>query len=195
MTRIHIDIDDTIADTTSTFLQYMEHKYKFKVNKEKLNEHAYNKIICELMKKEKDYFREFEKSNFHSKILPIKNSQKVIANLAKKNELILISGRDFTRLEGTKKWINEFFPNCFLEIHLVNQYPRQGEEKGPSKIELSRKLNCSSVIDDDPSTATSLAETGVKVLLFDQPWNKTAYLNGNIKRFNNWQDVNTLLNK
>ena len=45
MARIHVDIDDTIADTTSTFIDFMIHKYKFKINKEELNDHAYNKII------------------------------------------------------------------------------------------------------------------------------------------------------
>ena len=195
MTRIHIDIDDTIADTTSTFLDFMEHKYKFKVNKEKLNEHAYNKIICELMKNERDYFREFEKSNFYSKILPVKNAQKVINNLSKSNELILISGRDSSRIQATKKWIDEFFPNCFLELHLVNQYPREGEEKGPKKVELCKNLNCGFSVDDDSSTAISLAELGVKVILFTQPWNKNASLNGNIKRVNTWHEINNLLNK
>lgn len=195
MTRIHVDIDDTIADTTSTFLQYIEHKYKLKVSKEKLSLHKYNKIICEITKKEKDYFREFEKSNFHSKILPMKNSQKVIANLAKNNDLILISGRDSSRLEGTRKWIDTHFPNCFLELHLVNQYPREGEENGPKKTELCKKLNCNLSIEDDADTAISLTDLGINVLLFTQPWNQKTNLNGSIKRFNNWQEVNTLLNK
>ncbi|MEK6936630.1 MAG: hypothetical protein AABW58_01010 [Nanoarchaeota archaeon] len=195
MTRIHVDIDDTIADTTSTFLQYIEHKYKIKINKDKLTLHEYNKIIGEITKKEKDYFREFEKSNFHSKIIPVKNSQKVIVNLAKNHDLVLISGRDLSRLEGTKKWISEFFPNCFLEMHLVNQYPRTGEEKGPKKTELCKKLNCSLSIEDDADTALSLTDLGIKVLLFTQPWNLKTNLNGSIKRFNNWQEVNLLLNK
>ncbi len=193
MTRIHIDIDDTIADTTSTFIAYMSHKYKFKVDKEKLSEHAYNKIISELMKKEKDYFREFEKSNFFDKIKPVKNAQKVILNLAKNNELILISGRPLNLFKETKKWIDKYFPNCFLELHLVNQYPRDGEEKGPKKFELCKKLNCSFSVDDDSTTAMSLAELGIKVILFNQPWNKNAYLNDNIKRVSSWHEANNLV--
>ena len=195
MARIHVDIDDTIADTTSTFIDFMIHKYKFKINKEELNDHAYNKIICSLMKKDKDFFREFEKSNFFNKIKPVKNSQKIISNLAKNNELILISGRPLNLLEGTKKWIEKYFPNCFLEIYLINQYPRAGEEKGPRKFELCKKLNCSFSIEDDAISALSLAEIGVNVLLFNQPWNKNANLNRNITRVSTWHEVNNLLNK
>lgn len=194
MAKIHLDIDDTLADTTSAFIEYMEVVYNLKISRDILKMHAYNEMLFEIVGKNIDFFKEFEKSEFHSRILPYKNAQKIISLLAQKNQLFVISGRSLNLKEKTKEWVNKYFPGCISEVHLVNQYPREGEEKfSLKKHELAKQLNCTISIDDDPNLAIKLSELGVKVILFTQPWNEKTYLNGSIKRVNNWDEVLKLL--
>ena len=194
MAKIHLDIDDTLADTTTAFINYMEAVHDVKITRDVLKMHAYNEILFEIVGKNIDFFREFEKSEHHSNILPNKNADKIISLLAKKNELIVISGRSLNLKDKTKEWVNKYFPNCISQIHLVNQYPREDEEKTPlKKHELCKELDCSLSIDDDPNLALKLSELGVKVILFTQPWNKNINLNGSIKRINSWDEVPKLL--
>jgi uncharacterized HAD superfamily protein len=188
MAKIHVDIDDTIADTTSVILQYLKVKHNLLLEKSSLTFHNY---LDKILKTETNrYIRDFEDGNFHNDIVPIQNSVEIISKLSKKHELIIISGRRLNLKEKTTKWVDKFFPNCFKEIHLVNQYPEEGEERGLPKHELCKNLKCDFSIEDDFNTALKIASLGIKVLLMNQPWNSIEKIeNENIIRVNNWEEV------
>ncbi len=182
MAKIHVDIDDTMADSTPAFINYIFEEHKIKLDKNNLGVHNYAGQLQKFI----DYYRSFEKSNFFEKILPIGSSPQIIKDLSKTHELIIVSGRPPHLKEQTIEWLERFFPSCFSEVHLVNQYPREGEIGG-SKHETSKKAKCDIAIDDDPETALKVHSLGIEVLLFDQPWNEK--LNNGIKRVFNWEEI------
>ena len=188
MVRIHVDVDDTLADTTSMILQYLKVKHNLLFERSGLTFHNY---LDKLLKNESNrYIRDFEDSHFHNEIIPIQDSVKIISKLSEKHDLVIISGRRLTLKEKTTKWVDKYFPNCFKEIHLVNQYPDEGEEKGLPKHELCKHLKCDFSREDDFNTALKIASQGIKVLLMNQPWNSEDNIeNENIIRVNNWEEI------
>ncbi len=184
--RIHLDIDDTIADTTTAFIEYVKNNYGVILNRNSFLTHSYASCIPELPK-DKDHIRDFVNSIYFKKIIPIQDSEEIIKKLSKHNDFVIISGRSEAWKEETRSWLNKFFPSCFSEINLVNQYPRPGETKLTSKHELCKYLECTLAIDDDPYTALQIHNSCIEVMLFDQPWNKN--LNNGIKRVFNWKEI------
>ena len=194
MANIYIDIDDTLGDHTSEFITYLKEKHETNLIKQDIKEHDFRDILFSKFKLHSEIVRDFHKSNNFKKISPMKDSITIIQNIIKSNNLFLITGRPFDLKEETEKWISNFFPNCFSEIHLTQQFPKNGETKGPDKLDLCKKLNCSIAIDDDPGTSLKMANSGMKILLFNQPWNENLK-HINITRVFNWKEIGNILSK
>ncbi len=188
MVRIHVDVDDTLADTTTMILHYLKIKHNIILDRTKL---VYPNYLDVLFKSYSTRIvRDFENSEFHKEIAPLQNSIEMIRKLAEKHELIIISGRRLDLKEKTIDWLSKFFPKCFKDVHLVNHFPNEGEERGLPKDELCKKLNCDFSIDDDVNVALKIASYGIKVLLMNQPWNASYEIKeSNITRVNNWEEI------
>ena len=124
MKKIYVDIDDTLAETTVSFLEYLKTKHNILIKKEEITKYGYNNIDPKL----NDFMRQFSKTNFFNEIIPLKDSIKVITNLSRQHELIIVSGRPNNVRKETEFWTSKFFPNCFSQIHLVNQFPQSSWE-------------------------------------------------------------------
>ena len=194
MKNIYVDIDDTIAEHTLFFIKFFQDKYNINLNKEELSLHDYSQILNSRLNLKKDLFNEFHNSSFFQQITPMQDSKKVIKNLSALNKIFVISARPYYLTKITHSWISKHFLNCFSDVFLVNQYPRNNEKKGPDKLGVCKKLNCSVAIEDDPETSLKIANSGIKVLLFDQPWNKKINQE-NITRVNNWKEIYNILVK
>ena len=194
MANIYLDIDDTLADHTSEFVNYINEKYKINLNKNELKDHDCRNLLFSKFNLHSEIFREFHKSSNFKKINPMDGSLSIITDISKFHNLFLITGRPFDLKDVTENWVSNFFPNCFSNLYITQQFPNDGEIKGPNKLEICQKLKCSIAIDDDPLTALKMANDGMSVLLFDQPWNKDIE-HEKITRVFNWQQINNLLNK
>lgn len=63
----------------------------------------------------------------------------------------------------------------------------------PQKLEYCRQISADVMIDDKPDIALYLAENGVKVLLFDAPYNKETE-HKNITRVHSWDEIYSFIN-
>ena len=63
----------------------------------------------------------------------------------------------------------------------------------PQKLEYCRQISADVMIDDKPDIALYLAENGVKVLLFDAPYNKETE-HKNITRVRSWDEIYSFIN-
>jgi len=194
MANIYIDIDDTLGDHTSEFIIFLKEVHNINLTKQDIDNIDFRGILFSKFKLHREVVRDFHRSNNFKKISPMKESINVIQTLAKYNNLFIITGRPFDLKELTEEWVSNFFQNNFSKIYLTQQFPSIGEVKGPDKLEICKNLNCSIAIDDDPITALRMADSGMKVLLFNQPWNETLN-HKNITRVFNWKEIHNLLKK
>lgn len=128
---------------------------------------------------------------------PRENASAVCGKLCSQgNSLYVITARKFSTMKNPlgglsrnmfRKWTEK---NGFLfgDIFFCS------EKNTPSrKLEYCRRISADIMIDDKPDIALYLAENGVKVLLFDAPYNKQVK-HENITRVHSWDEIYSFVN-
>src|SRR3972149_4423415 len=88
--------------------------------------------------------------------------------LKKEYKLHISTARSKGWHEQVRKWINTHLPGIFEKIIFCKNLKCIDKSKGP--ICMQRKYYA--LVDDNPEEIKSCLECGVKVIVFDQPWNR-----------------------
>ncbi|OGI69479.1 hypothetical protein A2824_03370 [Candidatus Nomurabacteria bacterium RIFCSPHIGHO2_01_FULL_42_16] len=165
---IAIDFDDVICDTSRAFLKFNAQKYKqpfpfYKVNKYYLNE-VLNLDVAEEERRWNEFFSnpKFCYPKPRRELLP------ALILLKKEYKLHISTARSKGWHEQVRKWINTHLPGIFEKIIFCKNLKCIDKSKGP--ICMQRKYYA--LVDDNPEEIKSCLECGVKVIVFDQPWNR-----------------------
>lgn len=185
--KIAVDIDDTLAELQKSWLDYYNKVYGYEYIFEDIKhpDFAYIEDVDrnEAMKR----LFEFYQSKAFDQLNTVFGAVEAIEKLAKKHELIIISARETSILEKSKKWLNKYFPDKFSKvIHLGNYSKKQKV----NKYEKAKELEVDVFIEDNLEQANQLAENGISVLLLDKPWNREPYDSNLIRRMISWKEVN-----
>lgn len=117
--------------------------------------------------------------------------------ISRGNELHSITARKFATNKGPLGAYSRFAFERWLKKHNINFKSIQycSESNTPiEKLMACLKLSVDVMIEDKPDVALLLAENGIKVLLFDAPYNK-GFTHPNITRVHNWYEVDEQLRK
>ena len=106
--------------------------------------------------------------------------------LGVENELIVVSARPEETSNGTMEWMGRYFNGVFSGVYLTGQWARSGN--GRKKHEVCKEIGIDLLIDDYLGHANECSNDGIRVLLFDQPWNQGKLSNGT-KRVYSWKDI------
>lgn len=184
---IAVDIDDTLAELQKSWLDFYNKKY------------GYEYIFEEIKNAEFDYIEDVAKEEVFNRLFEFYNTKEfdelntvfgaveAIEKLSKKHELIIISAREKSILEKSKKWLNKNFPNKFSKILHMGDYAKSQKV---NKSDVARELGVHVFIEDNLVHANELANSGIKVLLLDKPWNREPYDSNLIRRMISWKEVN-----
>ena len=128
---------------------------------------------------------ESQSSGHFERISPVKNSIKSIKSLASKNRFFIITSRPENWKTKTEKWVKRHLGNIDCKIIYTNDfYNRHGKSKSEICIEKGIKL----ILEDHGKYSLDCAKKGVRVILFDKPWNKKAR-HRNIIRVYDWLEA------
>lgn len=131
------------------------------------------------------------------KLEPREDAPKVCGKLQNDgHDLYVITARKFSTEKSPlgalsrklfKKWLqkNSF---SFEDIFFCTEKNTPKE-----KLEYCKKLSVNIMIDDNPEVALFLAKNGVKVLLFDAPYNQNV-IHPDITRVLDWKEIYDILN-
>lgn len=128
---------------------------------------------------------------------PRENLSQVINELSTNDfEFHSITARKFATLPGVGIWARKTL-KTWNKKHNINfkSYNFCDENRScDDKLLACNKLNVDVMIEDKPDIALHLAKNGIKVLLFDAPYNKQV-VHENIIRVNNWNEIKFYLEK
>lgn len=191
--RIGFDLDEVLANTIKPLLQFHNERYGTSVTYEQM--HAYQLRAAWGCTQEEEIERvyQFYQSPYFASIKPIEGAQRGVEELRKNHECIIITARQHEVEEKTRQWINDHFPNYFVEenIHFANHYARNGHSI--KKGDLCDKLQIELFIEDAFHNAHECASEKRQVLLFDRPWNRNQS-HPRIHRVHSWPEVVQLIN-
>lgn len=182
--RIGLDLDETIVDLMSPLLNY----YKERTGKSILKEEIYTPHLQEIWhcskEEENDIINGFYASNYFDNLKPYREALEYLSKLKANNELYIITSRWGLGKDKTSKFLEENLNNLISETFFTSEHYQEGLKKEEICIRYSIPLH----IEDDPNVALKCAESEIKVLLFNRPWNKNIF-HKNIIRISSWPEV------
>ncbi len=182
---IGFDLDGVIADTGEAFIRIAceEHSYcSFRL--EDITNFDIEKCLTIPVDKVEKIFYAILKDSLGSGLKPITGAVDVITSMTKKAPVTIITARPLE--QPVADWLDHFFSSQTCQkINLV----AMGDHD--DKARYIREHNLSHFIDDRVKTCLQLATTDIIPIVYTQPWNHNRH---SLKRVNNWNDINQLVN-
>lgn len=213
MSRIGIDLDDVIAICAVPYLRKFAEEFGVQLPDEKEigwhllsrmeNGVAWHKLVPGLERvtlEQRDRFRmKLYDGKFFSELDVYQDCPAVLEQLVQAgHELYFITARAERRRMITETWLREKgLLDYAKSVHLKPtgdyrpDYPRgRYDPQGSAqyKTRLAQELRLDAFCEDDDLISRSLAEVGVRVYLFDHPWNREVE-HPLVTRVNGWSEL------
>ncbi len=182
--NIGIDFDDVIVDFTKALMDFYHKNYGKKVEVKdiiKWDWGLYWGIPREEAIKRVD---EFHNSHDVRNLLPLHDALKSISKLMEDNNLLIITGRPLRFNKRVKEWLSYHLKKKIDVVHAGEYHKGQAA----TKAELCLEEKIGLFIEDSGETALDCAKKGIRVILFDKPWNKD-FSHKNIIRVKDWNEA------
>ncbi|MFH1711483.1 MAG: hypothetical protein ABH840_04185 [Nanoarchaeota archaeon] len=177
--KIGIDVDDVLTETFKKFLKVYNERYSKNFEFENLSsfylwdvldiskEEAFN-LVDEIMEEELEV---------------VEGAVEGVVGLKETHEVFIITSRPERHIKITEDFIKKYFG----DLKIFYSKGVHGGEK--TKAEICKELGIDFFVEDCDMYALDCAEKGIKVLLLDKPWNKSAVESNNLIRVKNWGEV------
>lgn len=185
--KIAIDIDAVLADFLSMFLKYRNDTYGTSWKRKQFYTYVWAEVFGESKEKMYSVLVDFFSSDYLRQIEPMPGAAKGVKEISKKNRLYIVTSRPRIIADITRDWLNKYFPEIFEKIYFSNQ-PAYGSF-GSTKGEICHQTGADLFIDDQYKYCQECEKEGIKVLLFDNPWNKEDKLPKRIIRVFSWPEI------
>ena len=203
--RIGVDLDDVIAICAVPYLRRFAQEYKVELPDEKeIGWHLLREMDRNVSAEERDRFRiKLYDGTFFSELDIYEECPIVLERLVQKgHEIYFITARAERRRMVTETWLREKRILDYAKaVHLKPygdyrpDHPRgryDAEGSAEYKSRLAEELGLDVFCEDDVVIAKTLAAAGIRVLLFDHPWNRDVS-HERITRVVGWSEVAALL--
>lgn len=185
--NIAVDLDEVVADLLSNLILFHNNVYGTNLKRSDFFSYHYEEVWGGSKDEAVQKVREFIKSDYFLNILPVHGAYEALLHLKKLgHKLFIVTGREDYTKEITQAWIQKHFPNIFSGIYHTNAYVNG--IKRIKKSVVCSQLEALVIIDDDMMHITDCLESGIKVIVFDNPWNQGDFSN-EINRVSKWTEA------
>lgn len=184
---IGIDFDDVLMDFNHGLMSFYNSRNGTTHVREDVKHYRIERLWgCE-PEEVTNVIVDFYDSPAHLETLPLKGALEAIELLSREHELVIVTARPEIVREQTEKWIAKHFPEAFQRIFYVNKDFSDLTKKA-NKSDICKELGVELFIDDSFHNARDIANSGIKVLLFDAPWNRGVE-HQNVERVFTWEEI------
>lgn len=198
--RIGVDLDDVVAECAIPYLRRFAEEFRLQLPDAdaQLGWDTLNEL--DVAPEEKDRFRtRLYDGRFFAELEPYQDCPLVLEKLVNAgHELYFITARTEKRRVITETWLREkgLFDHA-MAVHLRPMHeidppaPRGGYDASGSaryKVRLAQELELERFCEDDRVISRTLAEAGIRVWLFDHPWNRDVE-HPNVERVTGWSEI------
>lgn len=188
---IAVDLDDVLAAHVEAFVEFSNTRYATQITTEEYNDHWTN--IWGDMSHDEIVARAAEFHTHESVVMyDVKpGAQDAIAELARDNDLYIVTARPKQIVDASFEWLDIHFPGVFKGVRFV---PIWVPENTITKADICKEIGATFLIDDIPRHCDIAAHAGVTALLFgDYSWNRNHDLLEGVVRCKTWADVLAVL--
>ena len=182
---IAIDLDDILASTLERFIQFHNEKFSTNLTINDFTSYELQNIEGISNKEEAKRLKLFDNSKYFDTISPLKGSQTSISQLSKNHDIIVITARTRSVAKKTTAWIKKNFPEIKRVVFISEGYKHYCKMKS----EVCKKVGAEVIIEDKKVFVEDCVSAGIKVFMFNYPWNKEIEDHPLIVRVNSWEEV------
>ncbi len=183
---IAIDVDDVLARSAEAVIGYHNERFGTSHSAENLESYSLEKRWgCDREEAIRRVVLFAEEGGYES-LEPRNDSLAAVKILAAHHTLIALTARFSFLEETTRNWLSRHYPDCFTRVVVTNFY---GTGERTTKADVCLQTRARLLIEDNLEHALPAAAAGVRVLLLDAPWNRTADLPGNVTRVSSWEEI------
>ncbi|TMC75208.1 MAG: hypothetical protein E6J09_13645 [Chloroflexi bacterium] len=199
--KIGIDLDDVMAICAVAYLRKFAEEYRVELPDEReIGWHLLRDMDPYVSPEERDRFRiKLYDGTFFSELEVYEDCPAVLEQMvAAGHELYFITARAERRRYITETWLREKgILDHAKAVHLKPigdfrpEYPRGRYDATGSaeyKTRLAKELVLDAFCEDDIVIAKTLADAGIRVFLFDQPWNRDL-VGDRVTRVHGWTEL------
>lgn len=185
---IAIDIDAVLGDFLSQFLKYRNDTYGTQWKRTDFETYVWSQVFKESKEVMYSIMSDFFNSDYFPNIKLMPGAQEGIDALKERGyTLDIVTSRPRLIKRETLRWLDENFPGEFTRVYFSNQ-PAYGSF-GPTKAMVCEEIGASYFVDDQYQYCQEVAKKGIKVFLYDSPWNQDVDLDPGITRIKSWAEV------
>jgi len=183
--KIAIDLDDVLALSLIDFIDFYNEKFEKKITLEDFTGFSLNESIGMPIEKERKLLEEYDASHHYDKIKPMEGAKEAIKELSENHELVIVTSRPQKREEQTRKWLENYIEGIKEVFFIRQEYGGESKTKG----EVCKEIGAELLIEDNLDYAESCVDEGIRVLLFDYPYNQEENISPSITRVKSWKEV------
>lgn len=191
-----VDADDTLFDENTAVRLFMNDTYGFKHTAEDYSvegpfNNYWERIWNKSPEETNDMYEKFVVSTYKEKLKPIDGALRILQELKKTYELVIITARDQRGVTMTHDSLALHYPDIFNDVHFV---PLWGGNEKATKASICNEIGASCLIDDSFGHCELAAEAGVQAILYgNYGWNRQQALTNGIVRCKDWDAVSQIL--
>jgi uncharacterized protein len=185
---IGLDVDEVLCDIMTRVIQRHNEVYDDEKKYVKEDFHSYNwwEAWGGTREDSMKELYEFMASDYAEDVPVVKWSREGVERISEKNYLIGVTARLLDFRKETEKWLEKNFGEWIKEIYFCGDFEKkQGLSR---KSEIVRKRGIELIVEDNFDYAAECAKVGVRVFLFNAPWNQALPPPG-VERVYSWYDI------
>lgn len=187
--KIGIDFDDVLFAFNQSYTEHHNRMYGTDMSFDQITNFDMEKVWNIPMTEILPRIETFYNSEDHEKTNVLAGAAEAIQKLKETYDLYVVTSRPDRMRDATVNWLSQNIPYLQNRVHFTNQFAmNEGEGNARNKSEVCKNLGIELFIDDAVMHARDISGAGIKVLLYDTPWNRK-YKNDDITRVHSWDEI------
>ena len=185
--RIAIDIDDVLADTLNSFIARYGSLYGIKLKRDQFITYNWRDPLGLTHGEFSERFLSMVEDGLFDNLEPMAGAAEAVGKLKNSHDLSAVTSRPIFLAGVTEKWLEKHFGSAFGNVFYTRDVPFGPEIK--SKYRICQEIKAAVLVEDYFEFAADCAANGIKVYLFDAPWNRAIAKQKNVTRVGSWPEL------
>jgi len=191
MLPIYVDFDDVLSDTTSICVQVANRMFGKNVSYEQVTSFNFQEVFDFSQPEFDAFMNAVHQPDILLSFDPIPGAVDILARWADRGyDVTIVTGRPTSSYETSLEWLSlHHVP--YHAFYMVDKYDRKQMDQciAISMNDFSKMEFCLAIEDSLEMAQYLTGSMGQKVALFDKPWNRAGKVNGQISRYETWQQI------
>lgn len=182
--KIGIDIDEVVVETIKPFLNFFNNERKTNFKFEDFKSYNWWEILP-ITKEEAFSLSDFFFESHFEDIPFVEGAKEFIEKISESLEIVFITSRREKIKQKTRDFLKDNFFGLGYSLFFSSEWDKESEK---DKGDICVGEGIGILVEDNGEHSLNYAERGIKVLLFDKPWNQKIE-HENIIRVYSWKEI------